>query len=523
MAIDPVLPIAAVASVDAVDGVVRQGGKATDILAALKAGQAVDALVVATLETGEARLQLLGVLLDIVPAEPLAVGDALRLTVASNDDGLAVIVDRRPPADEADVTPEPGGATRLPPDAAPLLGRAALPQSSPTPSGPLAVGDVVDLSLAARLAGPSSQAAASQAAAGEAAAGAAVPVATVVQGRPAGPPPSAEARAALAQMLPQAAAGQQSRAPLIANAIAVLAGPGGEWLPPTVREALQALVASVADPSRLDSAALRSAIDRSGTFQESAILRAALAGTDPSSAAPPDGTSLSARATPAADTALQADAKGIMLALRSALKAVTGEGVPVPLRLGDPPPLPQRGTVTVAQPAAPASLTAQTPPHEAVRTLLAGTEGALDRVRLLQVASLPDDRRPAETGPRVDRLAEIPVALANGQVPMMSIAVGRDGRASAGRGDAPAWRMRLSLDLDATGPLHALVSLRGGRAGVTLWAERPETADLFRSSLPDLRDALTVADLDIDSLDVRSGAPARAEAAPAGSFVDVRS
>jgi hypothetical protein len=80
--------------------------------------------------------------------------------------------------------------------------------------------------------------------------------------------------------------------------------------------------------------------------------------------------------------------------------------------------------------------------------------------------------------------------------------------------------MRLSLDLEETGPMHALVSLRGARAGVTLWAERPETADLFRSSLAELRDALSVADLEIDALDVRTGTPAMAQPAPPGSFLD---
>ena len=60
-----------------------------------------------------------------------------------------------------------------------------------------------------------------------------------------------------------------------------------------------------------------------------------------------------------------------------------------------------------------------------------------------------------------------------------------------------------------------LWSRSGAReAGVTLWAEKPETAELFRSTLGELRDALTVADLDIDTLDVRDGAPAARQCCP---------
>ena len=105
----------------------------------------------------------------------------------------------------------------------------------------------------------------------------------------------------------------------------------------------------------------------------------------------------------------------------------------------------------------------------------------------------------------------------------MSLAIGRDGRSAGAAGEAPAWRMRLSLDLEPTG--RSMRSSRSGarQAGVTLWAEKPETADLFRSTLGELRDALTVADLDIDTLDIRDGAPPLANAARAGSFLDRQS
>jgi hypothetical protein len=71
--------------------------------------------------------------------------------------------------------------------------------------------------------------------------------------------------------------------------------------------------------------------------------------------------------------------------------------------------------------------------------------------------------------------------------------------------------------------MHALISLRGGRAAVTLWAEKTQTADQFRAALPELRDALHVVDLDIDVLEVLTGAPPGSRQVRAGKAVDRRS
>lgn len=500
---------------------------AAAVLSALKTGQAVDAVVLAKLETGEARLATLGILLDIMPVEPVDLGDALRLTVVRTGDDLAVSVAKAPLPDRQGLPP----ASAPPADTRP---RAGAPSGSPpsTSAAQPSRADVVELSPAA---GRIFAAQAAEVSPHEAGRLLSDPLLSDPSGSDPlrAPEPSAQAKAALAAMIPAAAAGQQSRAPLVANAIAVLAGPAGDRLPKAVRESLSALVSSAIDPTRLDGAALRGAVARSGTFQEGALLR--ITGTVD------------------ADVDPTGDAKSAILALRSVLQALVGrEGGPAVLARPDPPPLPQRGAPAVAQQAAAPSLAADATPHLAARTLLDGAEGALDRIRLLQSASLPDDRAAASAQPgadrqgqerlildrptsdrptsdrqaseraRTDRLVEIPIAMSGGRVPVASLAIGRDGRSAAMSGEAPAWRMKLSLDLEETGPMHAVVSLRGARAGVTLWAERPQTADLFRSSLGELRDALTVADLDIDTLDVRTGAPTPPRPAPAGSFLDRR-
>jgi hypothetical protein len=480
------------------------------VLAALKAGQTVDAVVTATLETGEARLALLGILIDIMPVEPLEPGDALKLTVVDNGEELAVAVAKQPAMSPREGAPALAPVQGRSPGAADVHGAAVRPATAANaqaasahmiPAGSASQGPAESPAGA----GHPDAVALSRGVSDGVRRGLPLPAPAPPDGTR--PPSSPEAKATVAAMIPRAAAGQLSRAPLVANSVALLAGPAGGELPAEVRETLTALVASAMDPEKLDARKLREAVARSGTFQEAAIRRFAEAGPD---------------ARPGQDLAsLKGDAKGAILALRSALQSLAGDAAPTIRPRPEPPALPQRGGAGKPQRAVQPSVDPAGWTPEAGRILHEGAEGALNRIRLLQAASLPDERGPAHGEQRADRLVEVPVALADGRMPVMSLAVGRERGSSGETNEAPAaWRMRLSLDLEETGPMHALVSLRGAKTGVTLWAERPETADLFRSSLRELRDALSVADLEIDTLDVRTGAPAMSQPAPPGSFLD---
>jgi hypothetical protein len=492
----------------------RLSGESAQVLAALQTGQTVDAFVLARLETGEVRLGLLGILLDVMPPEPLAVGDAVALTVIAKEGELAVSLARLPrgrmiSTDGADPPAAPPATQPLASVLAPGKNPAVALSSQAAPL-------LAPRGMPASVIAPSSAAIS---------AGTANAVTVAVPGEPARAPVveprrdvaiSPLAQAALSQMVPRAATNQNGRAPLLANAIAVLSGVASERLPESVRRTLSALVATGIDARALDAPALRQAILRSGTFQEAALLRLADAAL----------ADLPEPATVAEAAHLRGDAKTVMLSLRGALRAMLGErqaamggAEPSPA----PPPLPRLGAAPPGQPAATASVSSDTTPFEAARSLLSGTEGALDRLRLLQAASLPDTARGSEAAGRGDRLVEIALALPHGQVPVVSLAIGRDGRGGAApREETPTWRMRLSLDLEPVGAMHAHVSLRGETAGITVWAEKPETAELLRSSLYDLREALIGAELGIETLEVRLGAPPQAPSARAGSFVDRR-
>jgi len=187
------------------------------------------------------------------------------------------------------------------------------------------------------------------------------------------------------------------------------------------------------------------------------------------------------------------------------------------------PPPPFRGGPMTAQPPVSASIDAATPPQEAVQTLIQATDGALARQTLLQAASLPGASagHVDSGGPRWN--FEVPFAVPQGGQVVTNVAqfeISRDGRAATPTdGLGPVWRARFSVDIDPIGRVHAQVALRGVRAAVTLWAERPEGAARLRAGATRLGDALRTAELDAGDPVVRDGAP-RSRAIAAGHFLD---
>jgi len=191
-----------------------------------------------------------------------------------------------------------------------------------------------------------------------------------------------------------------------------------------------------------------------------------------------------------------------------------------PGRTNIPPP-PVAGGLPSAQPVAPATLSPHSPLATTLQHLLSDTDGALSRQTLLQIASLPGQVDPSAT--RVDANIprwnfEIPFATPKGTA-MAQFEISRDG----GRDVDPAkqvWRARFSLNIEPAGPVHALVSLKGDRTSVRMWAERPATAAQLRAGLSQLSQALSRAELTPGDIVVRDGAPSQPTPAPAGHFLD---
>ncbi|WBU28386.1 flagellar hook-length control protein FliK [Rhodopseudomonas palustris] len=213
--------------------------------------------------------------------------------------------------------------------------------------------------------------------------------------------------------------------------------------------------------------------------------------------------------------------------LLSLLPALTGNRVGKDdsgiARTNTPPP-PFPGALPAAQPVMPANLTPHAPVDANLRRILTETEGALARQTLLQVASLPDrtDVAPARVDAAQPRWAfEIPLATPQGTaVAQFEISRDRDEAAQAAGASGTVWQARFSLDVEPAGPVHALISLRGEKTSVRLWAERPATTAQLRAGAADLGRALARADLAPGDIVVRDGAPPAPRPAVAGHFLD---
>jgi hypothetical protein len=167
-------------------------------------------------------------------------------------------------------------------------------------------------------------------------------------------------------------------------------------------------------------------------------------------------------------------------------------------------------------------------PADVVRGLLKGAGGALARQDLMQIASLPEPQRHGETDaaearPQGARLnLDLPFVTPHG-VAVAQFEISHDSGGSGGGAVGSAertYKVRFSIDVEPLGPVHALVTLTGARARVSLWAERSETIARLRAGEEALGAALRQADLSPE-VAVHSGAPpSPGGVSPLGHFVD---
>lgn len=185
-----------------------------------------------------------------------------------------------------------------------------------------------------------------------------------------------------------------------------------------------------------------------------------------------------------------------------------------------PPPF--RGALPSPQAVASPSLAPDAPLAATVHRLLDDTDAAIARQTLLQVASLPD--RVDASGHRIDPAVpqwnfEIPFATPQGTA-MAQFEISRDGGNETPDPAKRAWRARFTLNVEPSGPVHALITLNGDKTFVRMWAERPATAQQLRAGIGELNQALTKAELKPGDIVVRDGTPPQAPPARAGHFLD---
>jgi hypothetical protein len=175
---------------------------------------------------------------------------------------------------------------------------------------------------------------------------------------------------------------------------------------------------------------------------------------------------------------------------------------------------------------------AELPPQEMREALLAATDGALDRLKLAQYASMPREAplqqvaqqpAPQQTPPQA-WVMDLPM-LAGREATLAQMRITRDGRGPAAEAEGPSWSIDVAVDTSETGPIHARVRLGAGRLGVTLWAERIDTADQLRRDMPALRRTLDDAAFSVDDVAILTGVPSAPPkgGATAGYLLDTRS
>lgn len=377
---------------------------------------------------------------------------------------------------------------RVPPPLHAVVTLTPLAQASPASGGVLV--QVVPVSASAPQATASGQAASPALTVPDVSASVAIRPPAAPAARPAG-----EAGAVLREAASQAAARQTSLAPLLVT-LAQAAGRLGQVPGPVAQAAMQLLGSRVNAERPIPAAVLQQAVQKSGIFLEARL------------------------GAPNAAQAMRGDVKASLLTLQAGLGTLFGAGQ-APIEATRRPAPPLRGLPPRAQAAEPAPPVAEG--REAVgRQLLGQAEGALHRMRLSQMASLPEAGPTA--GPRADAPAEwnleIPLLLGR-ELAMLALQINRDGRnkaSKAGRG----WQMKFSLNFSDLGEVGANVALRDDATAIAIWAEDEETAIGLNALLPDLAEGLAARGVSVGSLVCRVGAPRDGQVA-SGRLVDARS
>lgn len=304
---------------------------------------------------------------------------------------------------------------------------------------------------------------------------------------------------ALTHTVQQSAVRQDSITALLTN----LAGFGAKLtdLPKPVSQAGTQVLSSQLNLNTrpLDGAGLKEALTKSGVLFESVLLQGG-------AKAPPTG-----------------DLKGALLNLRNVLTALLGKGGAgkAVSQQSTPPPPPTPHTYPRADRPVSLPLSLATPNAETPAKLLGQNEAALARMRLVQISSLPEAAaRPGQgpSGTASEMNFELPLIF-GGELSVGQFQILKDGSGGADGIRDGEWKMRFSINFSQTGEVGATVSLRGGKTGVMLWAEREETAIVLQEMLGELADSLSARGLEPGAIRCRHGHLPQARK-PVGAFMD---
>lgn len=289
---------------------------------------------------------------------------------------------------------------------------------------------------------------------------------------------------------------QQSFAPLLANLSRLIAPRNGASttsaapaLPPSVFKLAQQLFDALPEARRLATPeGVRQAIRDSGTLAEARLAANVDRGTSPAMG----------------DTKL--NLVRLLDSLRALLRAPATMAEPaslkpLPLPLSIAPPL--RDQPPVAQARVPPSIVQLLEDNVSqlriVQELTAQLEGALARLQISQISSLPSEQNPTQIW-----VAEVPVRQGQ-QTDLFQFRI--EHRRPAGAQAEEYWSITFAFELEELGAVRARVVFHQQELSATLWAERPATARKFKEHLDELRNRIEKHGLPVRSLECLAGIP----------------
>ncbi len=315
-----------------------------------------------------------------------------------------------------------------------------------------------------------------------------------------------------AQALRGALPRQLPLAPLLANLGNLAArlqntsDPAGKELTQLARQVMDGL-AGKNDVSQ--GAGLKQAVLNSGVFLE-AKLATSLAGGPPLPAGDLKAGLLRLLAGLQAQTANGGGPQERATTDTSAAARDAGRSAP-----SATPPPPLRGGLPQAQASVSTTLAGATL-ATATTEMLRQTEGALARLQLSQIASLPSEQQP-------QRLWSLELPVQQDQrTDLFQLRIEEEASGTA-RDSAAPWSVMLAFDLPSLGPVHARILVNGPQVSATLWAEHPSTAALFNAQLEELRAGLQRAGMLVGRIACTEGSPTSPPASPGNTpLVDTR-
>jgi hypothetical protein len=310
----------------------------------------------------------------------------------------------------------------------------------------------------------------------------------------------------------QAAATQDSMAPLLADLSAAL---DSAALPAAARASVQQILSAQTPlTTGTTAASLQAAVAGSGLFLEASLAAAAADGTNAALNTAGDMKALLLQLSSTLDPAAldPAASNPLAAALVGALPQSRVEAQP---RQRLPPRPPIAGAVTAGQPVARAGIGPDTSSQTLTSSLRQEAAAALARLTMSQLASVP------KSGAATRWAFELPVETPGG-LAIAQFEISRDDHNGAADQAAPTWRARFSMDVEPSGPVHAEVSLSGGRTRATLWAERGDAHQALDALQHELTSALAEEEGEGGDVAVRivAGAPPDTTPQVSGRFVD---